>query len=117
MATGAAFDAYLNGQLSDPAFRHGFDRKLGHLNSFVTLMQAMERARAAGNLTKKDVADRMGKHPSAVSRLLCGDGANPTLETIAELADALDLTISVEVKPRSKRAKKREPAVAVKSYV
>lgn len=112
-----AFDRYLKEQLVDPEFKEGFERKLANIRSFAELMQAMERARAARKLSKKAVADRMGRHPSAVSRLLCGEGPNPTLETIADLADALDLTLSIEVRPRPKRSKQPAPAVAVKALV
>jgi len=116
MASSAAFDRYLNEQLADPEFKVGFERKLARLNSFVELMKAMERAREAHKLSKKAVAERMGRHPSAVSRLLCGEGPNPTLETIAELAEALDLRVSIEVRPRPKHGKKTH-GVAVKAYV
>lgn len=112
-----AFDRYLKDQLADPEFKKGFDRKVANLRSLAELMQAMERAREAGKLSKKAVADRMGRHPSAVSRLLCGEGPNPTLETIAELAEALDLSLSIEVKRRPKRAKQEAPAFAVKALV
>jgi hypothetical protein len=52
-----------------------------------------------------------------VWRLLSGDGPNPTLETIAEFAEAVDVQISIHVKPRPKRAKKSSPAMAVTATV
>jgi DNA-binding Xre family transcriptional regulator len=117
LSAGAAFDSYLDEQLADPEFRDGFERKLANLQSFVELIKALDRARETHKLSKKDVADRMGRHPSAVSRLLSGDGPNPTLETIAELAEALDVQISIHVKPRPKRARKSTPAMAVTASV
>jgi ribosome-binding protein aMBF1 (putative translation factor) len=114
MSTGAAFDRYLNEQLSDPEFKEGFERKLANLKSFVELMRAMDRAREERHLSKAEVAHRMGRHPSAVSRLLSGDGPNPTLQTITELAEALDLSVSIQVKRRRKRD---VPSLAVKSAV
>lgn len=117
MGAGAAFDNYLDDQLADPVFREHYERRFANLQSFVELMQAIDRGREARELSKKAVADRMNRHPSAVSRLLSGDGPNPTLETIAELAEAVDLQITIHVRPRSKRAKKSAPVVAVTSAV
>ncbi len=79
MSAGAAFENYLNEQLAEPEFKAGYERKLANLNSFVQLMHAMDRAREESKLSKKEVADRMQRHPSAVSRLLGGEGPNPTL--------------------------------------
>jgi DNA-binding phage protein len=112
-----AFDNYLDQQLADPEFKVGFERKLATLQSFVKLMKAMDRARESRNLSKREVAERMGRQPSAVSRLLCGKGPNPTLETIADLADALDLTVSIEVKRRPRGQKRSTPSMAVKTLV
>jgi ribosome-binding protein aMBF1 (putative translation factor) len=117
MGAGAAFDNHLDEQLADPVFREHYERRLANLQGFLELLRAIDRAREARDLSKKAVADRMGRHPSAVSRLLSGDGPNPTLETIAELAEAVDLQITIHVKPRPKRGSKNSPAVAVTSAV
>jgi DNA-binding Xre family transcriptional regulator len=111
------YDKYLERQLGDPEFKSAFEHKLANLQSFVELMHAMERAREERKLSKREVAERMGRHPSAVSRLLTGEGPNPTLETIAELADALDLVVSIQVKRRPKHSNSATPAVAVKAFV
>jgi ribosome-binding protein aMBF1 (putative translation factor) len=117
VSAGAAFQKYLDEQLADPEFKKGFDRELAHLQAFVELVRAFDRARERQKLSKKDVADRMGRHPSAVSRLLKGDGANPTLETIADMADAVGVQVSIHIRPLSKSAQKTTPSVAVKTTI
>lgn len=59
------------------------NRVYSHIISFIR-----ERA-GAEKITKKEYADRLGKDPGQVSRLLAKPG-NWTLETIAELLLAMD---------------------------
>ena len=51
---------------------------------------------------------RMDRKPEAVSRLLRGEGSNPTLDTLVDLADALGLELDIRIK--------RQPRKPASSY-
>ena len=56
--------------------------------------------RRTEGMTKKDIANSIGYHPSQITRALAGPG-NWTLETIGALVEAMDGDLHVEVKPRT----------------
>jgi DNA-binding phage protein len=102
---GQAFEDFLGGKLSDPAFKAGFERKLAKVKSIAEVMHVIESVRAQKSIAKAEVARRMDRKPEAVSRLLRGEGANPTLDTLVELADAIGLELDVRIKPQPARPK------------
>jgi transcriptional regulator with XRE-family HTH domain len=62
------------------------------------------------NVSKSDVARRLGKQLSAISRSLTSDDSNPTVVTLLEMLDAMGVTIDVTVGPRKSA---REPLLDV----
>jgi len=56
---------------------------------FATLVDFVSTQAKAENITKKDLAERLGRDPGQVSRLL-GYPSNLTLDTISDLLLALD---------------------------
>lgn len=102
---GAAFEEFLDEQLADPEFKAGFERKLAKVKSMAAVLRVIEDVREQENVPKAEVARRMERHPSAVSRLLSGDGPNPTLDTLVDLADALGLELDVRIKRQPARPK------------
>lgn len=102
---GAAFEEFLDEQLADPDFRAGFERKLAKVKSMAAVLRVIEDVREQENVAKAEVARRMERHPSAVSRLLSGEGPNPTLDTLVDLADALGLELDVRIKRQPARPK------------
>ena len=62
---------------------------------------------AGSQLSKAELARRIGVKPSVVSRLLDGKGRNVQLDTVADVADALDVSIEMRVRrqPKSKQAR------------
>ncbi|WP_321931514.1 helix-turn-helix domain-containing protein [Paraburkholderia guartelaensis] len=67
----------------------------------VKLELALELDRAAKSLgmLKKDVAERMGTSGAWISKVLRGD-ANPTLDTLQTLAQAVDCNVHVHFAPK-----------------
>jgi transcriptional regulator with XRE-family HTH domain len=65
----------------------------------IQFMQAIEVMRARQHISKENLAARAGKKREAVSRLLTGREANPTLNTILDLLTALDLTADITLRP------------------
>lgn len=112
---GAVFEHDLERELADPEARALFERELAKANAIATLLQTIEQARARRRLTKAEVARRVGSERSAISRLLAGKNANPTLNTLADLAAALDLEIELRVTERPARSKKPHTPVKVRA--
>lgn len=102
---GAAFEEFLDEQLADPEFKAGFERKLAKVKSIARVLRAIEDVREQENVPKAEVARRIQRHPSAVSRLLSGDGPNPTLDTLVDLVDALGLELDLRIKRQPARPK------------
>jgi DNA-binding phage protein len=90
----------------DAGDRAFFEREYAKSAAIGALLQDFEAARGRLNLSKREVARRMDRKESAVSRLLKGEGANPTLNTIADLAYALNLEVEVRIKQRPRRSKR-----------
>jgi transcriptional regulator with XRE-family HTH domain len=68
--------------------------------AFVSLFTAiMAERRRRGDLTQQELAKKIGRDKSAISRWLSGS-PNWTLDTIADLAGALDLELRIEVRDR-----------------
>ena len=60
------------------------------------VVNAIDDAREAAGLSKAELARAIQKEPATIRRLLSSDNSNPTLGTLAEVAAALGLRITVE---------------------
>jgi DNA-binding phage protein len=96
--TGQAFDEFLEGQLADPSFKASFEKKLAKVKSIAEVLQVIELVRERENIPKAELARRMERKPEAISRLLRGEGANPTLDTLVDLVDAIGLELDIRIK-------------------
>jgi DNA-binding Xre family transcriptional regulator len=76
------------------------EREVAKLVAFAELLIALDEVRAGSQLSKAELARRIGVKPSVVSRLLDGKGRNVQLDTIADVADALDVYIEMRVRPQ-----------------
>lgn len=75
---------------SDPAYQAGYEQA----GRAAVLAELVYQARTRAGLTQAQLAERMGTSSSAISRLE-GGGTVPTVTTLARLAEALDLQLSV----------------------
>lgn len=81
--------------LADAAARERYERTRRSVTSIRHVLQAIDAERERAGLTKAELAERIGTSPAAVRRLLTSDAANPTLRTILDLFDALNLEVAV----------------------
>ncbi len=95
---GRVFEEFLDGQLADPAFRAGFERKRAKIKSIAEVLRVIEEVRERENIPKAEIARRMDRKPEAISRLLRGEGSNPTLDTLIDLVDAVGLELDIRIK-------------------
>jgi hypothetical protein len=81
---------------SDPR-RRTYVRLIGEIQR--ALNSALEEEDAKRGLTQRNIADTLGKNKSVVSRLLSGK-KNMTLESLADLAYALNRPVKVSLPAR-----------------
>lgn len=61
---------------------------------------ACEIARAGGNVSRQEIARRMGVTPARVTQILGAD-ANPSSRTLVRMADALGTEITIHFKKKT----------------
>lgn len=82
-------------RLQNPAIAAGYREMAAE----VQLMRALDEIRKFEKLTKEELAERMGRKREAISRLLTGDEANPTLDTLIGMLSALGVTADITLRP------------------
>ena len=86
--------------------RASFERDLAKLVASAKLLKQLEDIRETKQMTKAEVARRLGVKRPVVSRLLTGRGTVPNLGTIADVAEALDVYIDLRIKPQPRNGKR-----------
>lgn len=85
--------------LQDPAFARQYAIESARIATIDAVVNALDEAREAEGLSKADVARAVGSDPAVIRRLFGSGPVNPTLGTLAEVAAALGLRITVEKLP------------------
>ena len=83
--------------LEDPEFRKEYEA----LGPEFELIESIIRRRMELKMSQEDLAAKVGTGQAAISRLESGN-ANPTLASLAEIAEALDADLRIELKPKGK---------------
>ena len=87
------FHQRLNEDLQDPEFAEAFY----DMSVDITLLQVLEEARKALNISEKELARRMGVQRPTVTRLFNASHPNPTLDTISDILRALGLQAEIKI--------------------
>jgi transcriptional regulator with XRE-family HTH domain len=91
------FHQRLREDLRDPEFAEAFyDTSVD-----IALLQVLEQARIALNISEKELAERMGIQRTTVTRLFNASHPNPTLDTITDILRALGLQAEIKISPAS----------------
>jgi transcriptional regulator with XRE-family HTH domain len=91
------FDAYLEEQLKNPAFRAVYDA----LEPEYEIIRAMIEARKTSGMTQKQLSEKSGIAQGDISRIERAS-ANPSLKTLKRLAAGMDMKLKLEFVPASK---------------
>ena len=67
------------------------------------LVNELDEAREAAGLSKADLARAISAEPAVVRRLFSAEHVNPTVETIAAVAAALGMRLTLEPLPEPER--------------
>lgn len=90
--TGA--ERYLEGRLRDPEYRVTYERARQRIDQIDGVIRALDDRREELKLSKAELARRAEMRPEAVRRLFSAERPNPTLHTLAAIAQALGLDLS-----------------------
>jgi DNA-binding phage protein len=106
-------ERYLEERLRD---REAYGRARRRIDQIDRVVRALDKRREELNLTKAELARRADMPPEAVRRLFSAERPNPTLYTLASIAEALGLDLvpgqedSASVVPRSSTTRGRSDA-------
>jgi DNA-binding phage protein len=89
--TGA--ERYFRDRQRDPEYVAAYRDARRRIAEVDQIMGAIDRQRVAREMSKAELARRIGVRPEAVRRLFASKGANPTLATVVALARELDLDL------------------------
>jgi len=78
-----------------------FDRQMLRASMVSLFAAAIQRRRENDRFTFQALADALGKHKSEISRWFSSEPPNWTLNTIADLASALDMDVEVRARERA----------------
>lgn len=109
MSKPSAFWDDLARDLKDPEFLREYVVESMRIATIDQIVNAIDDAREAAGLSKAELARAIQKEPATIRRLLSSDNSNPTLGTLAEVAAALGLRITVEPIPKAERGQITAP--------
>ncbi|HET8683732.1 MAG TPA: helix-turn-helix transcriptional regulator [Micromonosporaceae bacterium] len=95
--------------LEDPEFLREYITESVRIATIDSIINALDAARVSAGLSKAEVARAIGAEPATIRRLFSSGSVNPTLGTLAEVAAALGLRISIEPLPAMEREAVTEP--------
>lgn len=102
MTHGAFWDD-LAEDLQDPEFLRQYVVESVRIATVDRIVNELDAARAAADLSKAALARAISAEPAAVRRLLSAGHVNPTLGTLAEVAAALGMRVTLEPLPEAER--------------
>ena len=85
--------------LEDPEFLREYVVESVRISTIDQVVNALNDARVAAGLSKAALARAISAEPAAMRRLFSAGQVNPTLGTLAEVAAALGMRITVEPLP------------------
>lgn len=91
----------LNRDMQDPNFRAEFLLQSARIGTIDRVINALDEARIDHDLSKAALARAIGSDPAVVRRLFSAHG-NPTLGTLAEIAAALGMEVTLTPLPKDK---------------
>lgn len=109
MTESTAFWDDLARDLEDPEFLREYVAESMRIATIDMVMNALDDAREAAGLSKAELARAIQVEPATIRRLFASDTSNPTLGTLAEVAAALGMRVTLEPLPRAERQQVTEP--------
>lgn len=108
----SAFWDDLTRDLEDPEFLREFVVESIRIATIDEVVNALDDAREAAGLSKAELARAIQVEPATIRRLFASQKPNPTLGTLAEVAGALGMRITIEPLSDDERTQVTEPLLA-----
>jgi transcriptional regulator with XRE-family HTH domain len=115
MAETGAFWEDLARDLEDPEFLREYVVESMRIATIDAVVNALDEAREAAGLSKAELARAIQVEPATIRRLFASDKSNPTLGTLAEVAAALGMRVTLEPLPDEERTQVTEPLLEGRS--
>jgi DNA-binding phage protein len=109
VANQTGFDKWAAKKLEDPSFAKEYRSARERIDAVDALVRALDEVREGSGISKADLARRIDAKPESVRRLFTKPGANPTLQTVVEIAAALGLRLELVPATQKKQAAKIRP--------
>jgi transcriptional regulator with XRE-family HTH domain len=106
---GSAFWDDLATDLQDPEFLRDYVVESMRIATIDRLVNELDEAREAAGLTKAELARAIGAEPASIRRLFASGHSNPTLGTLAEVASALGMQVTLTPLPATERRRVTQP--------
>jgi transcriptional regulator with XRE-family HTH domain len=101
--------------LEDPEFLREYVRESIRIATVDRLVNELDDAREAAGLSKAALARAISAEPATMRRLFSAGHVNPTLGTLAEVAAALGMRVTLEPLATSERDEVTRPLLAGQS--
>jgi DNA-binding phage protein len=101
--------------LEDPEFLREYVRESVRIATIDQLVNALDDARVAAALSKAELARAISAEPAVVRRLFSARHINPTLGTLAEVAAALGMRVTLEPLRPTERKQVTQPLLEGRS--
>jgi transcriptional regulator with XRE-family HTH domain len=111
----SAFWDDLATDLRDPEFLRDYVVESMRIATIDRLVNELDEARAAAGLSKAELARAIGAEPASIRRLFASGHSNPTLGTLAEVASALGMQVTLTPLPVAERRKVTQPLLEGRS--
>ena len=79
----------------DPEYASEVERERIRIDAIDRIVRTLDEARLEQGLSKAELARRTGRRAEVLRRLFTAEQPNPTLETVVEVAAALDMQVTV----------------------
>jgi DNA-binding phage protein len=89
--------------MTDPEFARAYVTESVRIAAVDAVIGELDRERISAGLSKAALARAVGAEPAVIRRLFSAGGANPTLGTLAGVAAALGLRVTLEPLPAPER--------------
>ncbi|KAA2253566.1 helix-turn-helix transcriptional regulator [Solihabitans fulvus] len=99
----------LANNLKDPEFLREYVKESVRIATIDAIINTLDEAREAAGLSKAELARAISAQPATVRRLLTAGAVNPTLATVAEVAAALGMRVTLEPLPAEERSELTAP--------
>jgi ribosome-binding protein aMBF1 (putative translation factor) len=89
------FDRFFDEQMKDPGFAAGYAEERAKIDAVDRVIRVLDEARLELGMSKAELARQISATPEIVRRLFTVKDPNPTLNTIARLAQVLGLRLEL----------------------